>query len=133
MLLLFKTEFLCIALTVLELTLYIRLASNSEICLLLPPKCWDYYCLAYFVFVKIYIAVTRLSGPLCNLSYLEGPGRWITSSSWPKLQNKFNCSWQPSKMLSENKKYKINKGSKMLLQPFFSILQALASTSGLQK
>ena len=28
-------------LAVLELTLYTRLASNSEICLPLPPKCWD--------------------------------------------------------------------------------------------
>jgi hypothetical protein len=37
----FETGFLCIALTVLELTLWIRLASNSEIRLPLPPKCWD--------------------------------------------------------------------------------------------
>jgi hypothetical protein len=36
-----ETEFLCVALAFLELTLYTRLASNSEICLPLPPKCWD--------------------------------------------------------------------------------------------
>jgi hypothetical protein len=35
----FETGFLCIALAVLELTLYTRLA--SEIHLPLPPKCWD--------------------------------------------------------------------------------------------
>ena len=34
----YKTGFLCV---VLELTLYTRLALNSEIHLLLPPKCWD--------------------------------------------------------------------------------------------
>ena len=34
----FETGFLCVALVVLELT---RLASNSEIRLPLPPKCWD--------------------------------------------------------------------------------------------
>jgi hypothetical protein len=34
----FETGFLCVALAVLELIL--RLASNSEICLSLPPKCW---------------------------------------------------------------------------------------------
>jgi hypothetical protein len=37
----FETGFLCIALAVLELTLQTRLASNSEIRLPLPPKCWD--------------------------------------------------------------------------------------------
>ena len=37
----FETGFLCVVLAVLELTLYTRLASNSEICLSLPPKCWD--------------------------------------------------------------------------------------------
>ena len=37
----FETGFLCIALAVLELTLLTRLASNSEIRLPLPPKCWD--------------------------------------------------------------------------------------------
>jgi hypothetical protein len=37
----FKRGFLCIALAVLELTLQTRLASNSEICLPLPPECWD--------------------------------------------------------------------------------------------
>ena len=37
----FQTGFLCIALAVLELTLQTRLASNSEICLPLPPECWD--------------------------------------------------------------------------------------------
>jgi hypothetical protein len=36
-----ETGFLCVALAVLELTLQTRLASNSEICLSLPPKCWD--------------------------------------------------------------------------------------------
>jgi hypothetical protein len=36
-----ETGFLCIALAVLELTLKTRLASNSEICLLLPPECWN--------------------------------------------------------------------------------------------
>jgi hypothetical protein len=34
----FETRFFCIA---LELTLLTRLASNSEIHLPLPPKCWD--------------------------------------------------------------------------------------------
>jgi hypothetical protein len=34
-----KTGFLCVALAVLELTLYTSLASNSEI--RLSPKCWD--------------------------------------------------------------------------------------------
>jgi hypothetical protein len=37
----FEIGFLCTALDVLELTLYTRLASNSEICLPLPPECWD--------------------------------------------------------------------------------------------
>jgi hypothetical protein len=37
----FKTGFLCIALAVLELSLQTRLASNSEIRLPLPSKCWD--------------------------------------------------------------------------------------------
>jgi hypothetical protein len=37
----FETGFLCIALAVEELTLYSRLASNSESCLPLPPECWD--------------------------------------------------------------------------------------------
>jgi hypothetical protein len=37
----FETRFLCVALAVLELTLQTRLASNSEIHLPLPPKCWD--------------------------------------------------------------------------------------------
>ena len=41
LLLFFETGFLCVALAVLELTLWTRLASNSEIRLLLPPKCWD--------------------------------------------------------------------------------------------
>jgi hypothetical protein len=31
----------CVALAVLELTLYTRLALNSETLLRLPPKCWD--------------------------------------------------------------------------------------------
>ena len=35
----FETRFLCIALAVLELTLYTRLALNSEIRLPLPPEC----------------------------------------------------------------------------------------------
>jgi hypothetical protein len=35
------TEFLCVALAVLELTLSTRLVSNPEICLPLPPECWD--------------------------------------------------------------------------------------------
>jgi hypothetical protein len=35
----FETGFLCIVLAVLELTLWTRLASNSEIHLPLPPKC----------------------------------------------------------------------------------------------
>jgi hypothetical protein len=39
-----ETGFLCIAQAVLELTLYTRLASNSEIRLPLPPKCWDQRC-----------------------------------------------------------------------------------------
>jgi hypothetical protein len=37
----FLRQFLCVALAVLELTLQTRLALNSEICLPLPPKCWD--------------------------------------------------------------------------------------------
>jgi hypothetical protein len=37
----FKTGFLCIVLAILQLTLYTRLASNSEIHLPLPPECWD--------------------------------------------------------------------------------------------
>ena len=37
----FETQFLCVVLAVLELTLQTRLASNSEVCLLLPTKCWD--------------------------------------------------------------------------------------------
>jgi hypothetical protein len=37
----FETGFLCIVPAVLELTLETRLASNSEIRLPLPPKCWD--------------------------------------------------------------------------------------------
>ena len=37
----FEASFLCIALTLLELVLKTRLASNSEIHLPLPPTCWD--------------------------------------------------------------------------------------------
>ena len=37
----FETGFLCVALAVMELTLETRLASTSEICLPLPPKCWN--------------------------------------------------------------------------------------------
>ena len=37
----FETGFLCVALDVLELILYIRQTWNSEICLPLPPKCCD--------------------------------------------------------------------------------------------
>ena len=37
----FKTEFLCVALAVLKLSVWIRLVLNSEICLPLPLKCWD--------------------------------------------------------------------------------------------
>jgi hypothetical protein len=37
----FETGFLCVALAVLELTLWTRLALNSEIWPPLPPKCWD--------------------------------------------------------------------------------------------
>jgi hypothetical protein len=37
----FETQFLCIALAILELTLQTGLASNSEIRLPLPPKYWD--------------------------------------------------------------------------------------------
>lgn len=33
-----QTGFLCVALVVLELTLYAKLSSNSEICLPLPPS-----------------------------------------------------------------------------------------------
>ena len=40
-LLLLLSGFLCIVLAVLELDLYTRLALNSEICLPLPPECWD--------------------------------------------------------------------------------------------
>jgi hypothetical protein len=36
-----KTRFLCVVLAVLDLTLWTRLASNSEIPLPLPSKCWD--------------------------------------------------------------------------------------------
>jgi hypothetical protein len=37
----FEKGFLCVTLADLELTLKTRLASNSEIHLPLPPKCWD--------------------------------------------------------------------------------------------
>ena len=37
----FETGILCVALAVLELTLQTRLHLNLEICLSLPPKCWD--------------------------------------------------------------------------------------------
>ena len=36
-----ETGFLCVALDVLKLALQTQLALNLEICLLLPPKCWD--------------------------------------------------------------------------------------------
>jgi hypothetical protein len=36
------TGFLFVVLAVLKLTLQPRLASNSEIHLLLPPECWDF-------------------------------------------------------------------------------------------
>jgi hypothetical protein len=39
--LIFKAGFLCVALAVLGLTLKIRVASNSEICLSLPPEFWN--------------------------------------------------------------------------------------------
>ena len=38
---LFETEFLSVALTVLELTLWTRLASDLETYLPLPLECWD--------------------------------------------------------------------------------------------
>jgi hypothetical protein len=41
LLLLFETRFLCVALAVLELTPWARLASNSEIHLPLFPEYWD--------------------------------------------------------------------------------------------
>jgi hypothetical protein len=37
----FQTGFFCVALAVLELILYTKLAWNSETHLPLPPKCWD--------------------------------------------------------------------------------------------
>ena len=37
----FETGFLWVALAVLELALWTRLALNSEVCLPLLPKCWD--------------------------------------------------------------------------------------------
>jgi hypothetical protein len=37
----YETGFLCVPLAVLELTQQTRLTLNSEICLFLPPKCWD--------------------------------------------------------------------------------------------
>lgn len=45
----FQTGFLCVALSVLELALYVDRVDHvdqvsiehPEICLLLPPKCWD--------------------------------------------------------------------------------------------
>jgi hypothetical protein len=40
----FETRLLCIALAVLYLTLYTRLASNSEVHFPLPPECWDERC-----------------------------------------------------------------------------------------
>ena len=39
--LVFQGRVLCVTLAVLELTLYTRLALNSEILLPLPPRCWD--------------------------------------------------------------------------------------------
>lgn len=39
--LVFKTGFLYVALAVLEVTLQTKLALNLQICLSLPPKCWD--------------------------------------------------------------------------------------------
>ena len=36
-----RWRFLCIALTVLEFTLYTRLALNLEVHQSLPPECWD--------------------------------------------------------------------------------------------
>jgi hypothetical protein len=51
----FETEFFRIALAVLELTLYTRLALNSEIHLPLPPEFWDQrhapLCLAFSTFL----------------------------------------------------------------------------------
>ena len=38
----FETGILCIALAVLEITMYTRLALNSVNCLPLPPECWNY-------------------------------------------------------------------------------------------
>ena len=37
----FETGFLCVALAILDLTMYATLASDSEIYLLLTPKCRD--------------------------------------------------------------------------------------------
>ena len=37
----FKDRFLCVALAVLELTLQTGLAWKLQICLPLPPECWD--------------------------------------------------------------------------------------------
>jgi hypothetical protein len=56
----FETGFLCVALTVLELTLYTRLASNSEI----------HHCPAYFVA----LFCDRLSAPILLVIIAEGAG-----------------------------------------------------------
>lgn len=37
----FEIRFLCVVLGILELTLLTVLASDSEICLLMPPEYWD--------------------------------------------------------------------------------------------
>ena len=54
---LFETEFLCVALIILELALQTTLASNLEICLSLPPsagvKGMRHFCLA-----RVYIYFT---------------------------------------------------------------------------
>ena len=53
----FETGFLCIALAVLELTLQTRLASNSEICLPLPPECTTTPDHVLFFKKKIYLFI----------------------------------------------------------------------------
>jgi hypothetical protein len=60
----FETGFLCVVLAVLELTLQTRLASNSEIHLLLPPECVHHHAwLSPRIFNLQYLHVTEVPIP----------------------------------------------------------------------
>jgi hypothetical protein len=72
----FETRFLCIVLAILELTLYTRRASNSEICLTAGIKGMHHHCPALpqnlfklFFFVVVVVLLVRCMFPTLETSW----------------------------------------------------------------